>query len=88
MAVKRREVEWEHTSYLLAKLHNVNRSLHSSAVTPAQLNPYPPRRQRGTRAQVNGSFHRGMYAMLKRQGKLSRRRKGKRSDGRGIQRQF
>jgi len=40
------ETQWEHTAWLIAKLHNVNCTKKSDLVMPDDVNPYPKRRQK------------------------------------------
>jgi hypothetical protein len=59
--------EWERTSWLLAKIHNVNCTRSSDTVEPSEVNPMRPRRRRGKGIQVDGSFNRAMHEALSKE---------------------
>lgn len=42
--VKAHRIEaWDHTSFIVSKIHNVNCTKKPQMVTPEQLNPYRPK---------------------------------------------
>lgn len=66
MADGRRHDEWERTSWLLAKLHNVHCGKASDLIAPVDVNPMHrgPRRRPGSQV-IDGDFNAAMYEALK-----------------------
>jgi hypothetical protein len=68
MAAGRRRDAWEHTSRLLAKLHNVHCTRAADLLTPADFDVTLGRRGRRPGAvQTNGAYHRAMYEALSKE---------------------
>lgn len=60
----RQKAEWERTSWLLAKLHNVNCGRRSDMVSPNDLNPTYRGPRRGRGQQVDADYNRAMCEAL------------------------
>ena len=65
MGLARRGDAWDRTSWLLAKLHNVNCIRAADTVTPAECNPTLKNQRKPNRGQqVDAEFNRAMFEAL------------------------
>jgi len=67
MAEARQRDSWERTSWMLAKLHNVNCARACDLITPDEVNPMHrgPRRPSGGTQEIDADYNSAMCDALK-----------------------